>query len=305
MNKHYAFKSSEIENIVKRFGRNFYYKVLKDLDKYAIKWTLTKFELFQSYSANLVFKCFSEYYGDVVLKIGDPLSNGIILEYNTLREYNGKPFCKVFDADLSNGVILEEYVSPGTPLRDENCLEKRLSVFCDLYKELHKPPAAAELYPTYLDWVCNITEYMSSRHDCKEFYMHMAKAREICLSLSRLYDGKMLLHGDFHHDNILMGSNGHYTIIDPKGVIGDPIFDVPRFILNEFNDDFSPELYKKIDDIICTLEDKLNIPNDMIKKCLYVETVMGNCWSIEDGATKEEFPELMKSITFSQSILEA
>jgi streptomycin 6-kinase len=27
-----------------------------------------------------------------------------------------------------------------------------------------------------------------------------------------------------------------YTIIDPKGVIGDPVFDISRFILNEFHD---------------------------------------------------------------------
>lgn len=66
----------------------------------------------------------------------------------------------------------------------------------------------------------------------------------------------MLLHGDFHHDNILLSNNGDYVIIDPKGVIGDPVFDIPRFILNEFGDEITTELYKKINGIIGFLEKK-------------------------------------------------
>lgn len=67
----------------------------------------------------------------------------------------------------------------------------------------------------------------------------------------------MLLHGDFHHDNILLGNDGEYIIIDPKGVIGDPVFDIARFILNEFDDEITTELYKKINHIISILEKNL------------------------------------------------
>lgn len=303
MNKRYCFKQNEIENVINHFGKDFYEKVLRDIEAYADKWTLTSFQFIPSYSAKIIFKCYSENFGNVVLKISNLSFREVFAEYNTLCQYNGRRFCRVFDADIENGVILEECVQPGNPLRDESSLDKRLSVFCSLYKGLHIPPDKAEIYPTYTEWVGRITEYMSKRQDCKELYLHMKKAKDICLSVSTLYSQKMLLHGDFHHDNILLGNDGEYIIIDPKGVIGDPVFDVPRFILNEFGDEITTELYKKINYIICILEKNLNIPNDILRQCLYVETAMGECWMVEDGSTPEEYPRLNKSVGFAEAIL--
>ncbi|MBP1994858.1 aminoglycoside phosphotransferase family protein [Paenibacillus eucommiae] len=303
MNKRYSFKQNEVEKIINRFGKAFYERVLRDIEVYAEKWALTSFQLIPSYSANLVFICDSASFGSVVLKLGNPSSRETFTEFNTLYRYNGRRFCKVFDADIENGAILEERVQPGNPLRDESSLDKRLAVFCSLYKGLHITPAKEEIYPTYTEWVGRITAYMSKRQDCKKLYVHMKKAKDICLSVSNLYSQKMLLHGDFHHDNILLGNDGKYVIIDPKGVIGDPVFDVPRFILNEFSDEITTELYKKINDIICILEKNLNIPNDILKQCLYVETAMGVCWSVEDGTTPEEYESLIKKVAFAETIL--
>ncbi|RXZ81061.1 aminoglycoside resistance protein [Paenibacillaceae bacterium] len=303
MNKHYCFKPDEIENIGKRFGKDFYEKVLSDIDGYAEKWALTSFQLVPSYSANLVFICDSEKFGSAALKIGNPSSGEIHTEFNTLNQYNGRRFCSVYDADIENGVILEQCVQPGNPLREERSLEARLSVFCALYKDLHIPPVKAEMFPTYTAWVAKITAYMSKREDCIELYEYMKKANAICLSVSALYSQKMLLHGDFHHDNILLGQDGAYVIIDPKGVIGDPVFDVPRFILNEFGDEITADLYQKINEIISIFETKLHIPNDILRKCLFVETAMGVCWSVESGATPEEYPDLLKNVAFAESLL--
>lgn len=40
-----------------------------------------------------------------------------------------------------------------------------------------------------------------------------------------------VLHGDLHHDNILMGERG-WLAIDPKGILGDPGFDAANFFYN-------------------------------------------------------------------------
>ncbi|GIP36091.1 hypothetical protein J2TS4_53010 [Paenibacillus sp. J2TS4] len=303
MNKRCIFKPDEREKIMNRFGKDYYEKVVRDIEVYADKWTLTSFQFIPSYSANLVFRCHSENFGSAVLKIGNPSSREIYTELNTLCQYDGRRFCRVFDADIENGVILEEGIQPGNRLREDNSLDKRLSVFCSLYKGLHIAPAKVEIYPTYTEWVSRITEYMSTRHDCKELYLYMKKALDICLSVSALYSQKMLLHGDLHHDNILLGHDGEYIIIDPKGVIGDPVFDVPRFILNEFGDEITPDLYKKMNGIISILEKNLNIPNEILRQCLYVETAMGVCWSVEDGSTPEEYPKLIEHAAFAETMM--
>jgi len=300
MNKGYCFKQNEIDAIINHFGKDFYEKVLKDLEIYPDKWSLTLFQFIPSYSANLVFRCHSENYGDVVLKVGHPSFGGIVTEFHTLSQYDGRRFCRVHEADLINSVLLEECIQPGIPLKRELSLHKRLSVFSTLYKGLHMAPAKAEIYPTYTKWVDRITDYMSKRQDCKELYLHMKKAKDLYLSVSQVYSQKMLLHGDFHHENILLGKNGEYVLIDPKGVIGDPVFDVPRFILNEFGKEPNLETYQKINDIIQSLEKELTIPNDILRKCLYVETIMGVCWRVEYG---EEYSGLIKDVSLAEAIL--
>ncbi|GIN71967.1 hypothetical protein J14TS2_24420 [Bacillus sp. J14TS2] len=300
MDSPFRFKKNETEEIINRFGEDFHNKVLRDIEVYADKWNLTSFQFIPSYSANLVFKCYSDNLGNAVLKIGNPSFGEIFKEFYTLSEYNGKRFCRVFKDDIKNGVILEERVQPGQPLRAEKSLDKRLAIFCSLYKGLHIPPTQEDIYPTYIEWVDRITDYMSRRNDCQELYGHMKKAREICSSLSALYSQKVLLHGDFHHDNILLGKDSEYVIIDPKGVIGDPVFDVSRFILNEFDDEKDEATYKKINHIIHFFEKELHIPEKIIRQCLYVETVMGVCWCIEDG---EEYTDFIKDIALAESIL--
>ena len=48
--------------------------------------------------------------------------------------------------------------------------------------------------------------------------------------LLKTYDKNMLLHIDIYGANIVSGGNGGYKLIDPKGVIGDPVFETVRFI---------------------------------------------------------------------------
>ena len=41
----------------------------------------------------------------------------------------------------------------------------------------------------------------------------------------------MFLHGDLHHENILLGPS-KWVVIDPKGLVGDPAFELSAFVRN-------------------------------------------------------------------------
>ena len=230
---------------------------------------------------NSVFKCTSDEYGQCILKIGESIK-GSETEYQTLREYNGGKFCRVYQADIPNGVLLMEQIIPGTPLRVEPNLEKRLDLFCELFDGLHIEPVDDKVYPTYMDWVSQITEYMRHRSDYKVLYQRMVKAEQICCDLWTKYPRRMLLHGDLHHDNILLDSKGRYRIIDPKGVIGDPVFDIPRFIINEFLDKHDDNPDQKFAYITRVFSERFNIPKSDIGDLTYVELCMAHCWQVED-----------------------
>ncbi|MGZ9583713.1 aminoglycoside phosphotransferase family protein [Paenibacillus marinisediminis] len=139
---------------------------------------------------------------------------------------------------------------------------------------------------------------MSNRQDCRDLYLHMKKAEDLCLSISSIYSKNMLLHGDIHPENILLGSDGEYIIIDPKGVVGDPVFDIAHYIVNEFDEVITEELYQKINYIINDLEMRLHIPNEILRECLYIQTAMTVCWDVEDGS-----PPTLDRVAFAEALL--
>jgi len=268
------------EKIISHFGADFYGKLLNDLEKFTKLWGLSDFEQIDYYSVNCIFKCISNKHGQCVLKIGND-SEESENEYNILQEYNGTRFCRIYESDIQNSVLLIECITPGTQLRSEPDLNKRLELFYELSYGLHKKPINKEIYPTYMGWVSRITEYMRNRRDYEILYEKMANAEQLCRKLCGKYPGEMLLHGDFHHDNILLDKENRYRIIDPKGVVGDAVFDIPRFILNEFDDVLDENFYNKFTHITKTLSEKFNIPESDIRSLTYVEMCMANSWCVE------------------------
>ena len=41
-----------------------------------------------------------------------------------------------------------------------------------------------------------------------------------------------LVHGDFHHWNVVQRASGAWVIIDPMGIVGDPASDIARWMHN-------------------------------------------------------------------------
>ena len=262
------------------------------LRKYAILWGLSSFRQidYKSITANRLFTCISTEHGECVIKIGYDIKD-IQNEYNILQEYENTRFCKVYEADSTNGILLLERITPGIRLREEPFLDKRLELFCEVFNRLHIQAVDKSNYPTYMGWASRITEYMRRRKDFEALTNRMIRAEQICLELCEKYSDEMLLHGDLHHDNILLDEKNYYRIIDPKGVIGDPVFDIPRFISNEFNGFASNksdamldhDFDKKFSRIVRIFSEKFAICKQDIRRLIYVEMCMAQCWNVESG----------------------
>lgn len=296
------FKPGEQDSVSQRYGAEFLLKVQRDIDTYSSKWWLCDLRFVPYYSVNCIFTGTSPRYGGIVLKIGKP-NRESYTERATLLEYQGRRFIRLLEDDIDNGVMLIERVLPGTRLRDEAFLDKRLDIFCGLYRELHIQAADPAQYPTYQDWVRRITSYMSTRPDCTELYGHMKMAQDISEEMSARYRKQLLLHGDLHHDNILLAHDGQYRLIDPKGVIGDPVFDIGRFILNEpYEETDDPE--DAVHQIVLGLSRRLELPALVIMQGFYIEITMGECWSVQDGLPMEEYPRRLGNVAFVKRLLD-
>ncbi|MCL1794562.1 MAG: hypothetical protein FWG34_11920 [Oscillospiraceae bacterium] len=272
----HEFTEKQKNTIIEKWGNDFYGKIVRTIEIYSEKWKLSDFELMEYYSINAILFCKSETYGDCVLKIGGNWQDyEFVGEYNTLREYNGRKYVKVYegDIDIPNGkkVTLMERVKPGTRLSEEPSFEKRLAVFSELYNGLHIAPKKPEIYASYTNWIYEaVKDCEESKNALKEIDGYMRKAKDIYLEIIKTYDKKMLLHIDIYGANVVSASGG-YKLIDPKGVIGDPIFETGQFIFNECCEDkIEPE---KAGTIFDYLEKSLNIPRDILRKCFFIETV--------------------------------
>ncbi|NCA67841.1 MAG: aminoglycoside resistance protein [Clostridia bacterium] len=285
------------EKIISHFGNDFYQSLLTKLAEYQVKWMLDNFKQVDYYSINCIFKCTSKKHGDSILKIGKS-SDETQSEYNALSEYEDSRFCRVYEADISNGALLIEQIIPGTQLRAVSDIDKRLDLFCKVFEDLHKQPSVKSKYPTYMRWVSRIASFMRDKTDFKKLSDYMNEAERICRDLCGKYTEEMLLHGDLHHDNILLGNDNQYHIIDPKGVVGDRVFDIPRFVLNEFEDDITEGFSKKYRYIIETLSKKLSVPKIDLLRLVYVEMCMGNSWCVESN----EKPN-MKDVEFTKMMM--
>jgi streptomycin 6-kinase len=278
------FTQVQINNIMKEWGQEIYIKILREIEIYSKKWKLSDLSFCENYSMNAIVFCKSELYGEGVLKIGCGLQDSeFISEYNVLREYKGRRFVNVFESDIEadKKIMLLKRIFPGTELKEEESFNKRLSVFSELFNGLHIEPDNPALYLKYADKVKYFTDCVNKRTDCKDLHSYAAKAHDICQNISSVYNKEMLLHGDLHYRNILLRDNGKYAIIDPQGLIGNPVFDVPRYILIDYYHNGDKPLDKRADrinQIINYFEDSLNIPNKILRQCFYVESITMECW---------------------------
>ena len=249
------------------------------LNKAINKWELSNLKCINCSESKLVYSVYSNIYGNCILKID--LNNNLETEFSYLNCFKDTCVCKVYGYDKEINALLLEKIIPGATLRSEMSLEKRLNVYYHLLCYLHKSTDTQFDCPTYQDWfkavLKNITEIN------KEFELKLIEANSICNMMFEKYKNHMVLHGDLHHDNILLNDKGNYVIIDPKGVIGPPILELGRFILNELDLGNNVKSIEHVKEVVIEISKLFNYEFKDVVKVFYIETVLANAWNIEDG----------------------
>jgi streptomycin 6-kinase len=86
-----------------------------------------------------------------------------------------------------------------------------------------------------------------------------------------------------------------WVVIDPKGVIGEPTYEVAAFIRNPM-----PELLNRTDALnvmhnrVTRFAELLELPECRIIDWCFVQAVLAWIWSIEDGCDTTYFEQLTK-----------
>jgi streptomycin 6-kinase len=159
-----------------------------------------------------------------VLKVTSPEDDESAQEADALELWNGDGAVRLLRRDRDRHALLIERARPGT---DISALfeDEATAIAVQVGSKLWRP--AAEPFRWIGDhvprWLDNAEHAAERRNDL------IPLARELYASLE---PGRAtLVHGDFHHHNIL-DAGGRHVAIDAKAMLGEAEFDVPSFLWN-------------------------------------------------------------------------
>ena len=171
---------------------------------------------------------------DAVLKVTPADDDESAEEADALALWNGDGAVRLLRHDRPRRALLLERARPGTDisgLADDEATEIAVAVGLLLWRRAAAPFRwIGDHVPRWLD------EAERSNREGREL---IPLARELYASLD--VGGDVLVHGDFHHHNILRSGDRHLAI-DAKPMLGEQEFDVPSFLRNPLSYTMTPDV---------------------------------------------------------------
>ena len=227
----------------------------------------------------------------IILKIGMN-SNALTKEASCLKAFVKNAVAEVI-ADNTNMIIMQRAV-PGSTLKTHfpgNDIDAT-KILCASIKELHKAsiPESHNFYH-----LSELFKTLDQKLDIPDEIL--TKAKHLRDNLLKSTKKEVLLHADLHFDNILKNGD-RWLVIDPKGFIGDPAFELAAYLCNPI-----PELLQEnkpreiIENRINICSAELDIDSRRISGWLYAKSVLCWAWSLEDNLDASYWHYFIKYIS--------
>ncbi|MGC4108683.1 MAG: aminoglycoside phosphotransferase family protein [Thermomicrobiales bacterium] len=264
------------------------------VDAWCDRWNITLQPEIPRLSYNVVIFGRSSTEGEVVLKLAPP-GMEFRSEVAGIRAFQGPEFVRLIHADPDAAAMLIERVLPGTPLRafdDRYDDATATAIGAEMLTRLWRPaPSDAGGLIPLQRWFRDLfrlrDQLRNGRSDLPISRDSVEYASDIAEDLLRTPD-PVVLHGDLHHGNILENAAGGWTVIDPKGLIGDRAYDVGTWMLNGWpaNEPGDQEsIQRRRVDIFA---DGLDLPRERVIAGALVHAALVIAWACVES-TDEEF----------------
>lgn len=265
-------------------GENWLKSLPEIVSELEAKWSLKAGLPFKNLSYHFVAPCVSAEGDEYVLKIGFPEADSPIFnEAETLKLYDGKGAAKCFNLDENRRALLLERLKPGKTLAEifrgdeDRCVEIAIEA---LRKITRKPPQKHKFI--YLEeWFMGFKKAEKTEFPADK----LKKAREFYEELSAAET--FLIHGDYHHENILSATREPFLVIDPKGVIGQIGYEISVFLNNHLWILWGDKnLRDKLNKAVSMFSKAFEIETAVLKKWAYAQGVLSAWWTFEENSEK-------------------
>ena len=247
------------------------------------RWQLKASTPFNSLSYNYVAPVVTQNGNKAVLKLSFQ-GSALQQEAESLRFFNGHGATKLLKFSAKYGALLIERVLPGTNIKQINESEA-VEAFVSIIKKLHRPLHDKPDFPTVQDWGRSFKRLRDKFNGGSGPLPSnlIGDGQTLFEDLSNTMTTSVLLPGDLHHENILAGTRELWLAIDPKGVIGEPEYEIGAFLRNPM----SKLVYEE--NLIGLLKDRIEMISEMTgydKKRIgqwgFAQAVLSANWSFED-----------------------
>jgi streptomycin 6-kinase len=229
----------------------------------------------------------------VVVKAGFiPPDKELISEVAALSHWNGVGAVRLLETDLDQGLLLLERLVPGRPLGEVPDDQEALSIAATVLEQVWRagppppqPLSSSSPFPLTRDWGKGFARLRSHFGGTGPFPAALVeRAARLWGELEEsAAEPTIVLHGDLNFGNVLSAEREPWLAIDPKGIIGEPVYDtgiflrdpVDRILAAAHPDRF---LARRIDQ----LAERLGFPRSRIRDWGLAQAVLSAWWSVED-----------------------
>jgi streptomycin 6-kinase len=259
------------------------------------RWGVTLGEPYRDvYPGNLVYRCALADGTPAVVKTEpdraeeDEFLTGI----DALLLYGGHGMVRVLQVARDERVVLMELVVPGESLWHapiSSALAAAASVMARLRRAPPTPHAFPDVRAYDRAWPKHLRLYGGPGPiDADLFEVRERLFIELCESSA----APVVLHGDLHYGNVLSSEREGWLAIDPKGVSGEPCYEVGDLFRNRVD-----ELYAASDPVramrwrVEALADLTAFDRERIRLWALAQAVLSEVWSVDDP-TREAHVDL-------------
>jgi streptomycin 6-kinase len=291
--------TTTIRGVFKRDGEKFLAALPDLINEASHRWGLTDIHPVPNLSYNFVAfaKRGKE---DVVFKAGVP-NRELTSEMSALKLFNGNGACQLLGSDEERGLLLLERLNPGKMLAELEDDDERTHIAAELILNMMAgrgggTPPLHDKFIKLSDWFDGLKKIRPHFNGGtgpfpKELLERVESFLPELFFVGARHAAPLLLHGDFHHYNILSSDRG-WLVIDPKGVIGPVGYEIGPLMTNPWNSFYdrngpalsSIERFKvQTERRISILMERLGWERETIIKWSTAHSVLSAWWSIEDS----------------------
>lgn len=263
-------------------GKQWLIKLPEIVEEIEQNWSLSVKNAFPNLSYHYVAPCVCADGSEAVLKIGFPgEAVNIFNEMKMLKYLDGRNSVELLRFDEKRFAFLLEKLTPGKNLKTiyQNDEAKAVEIVIEVMRAFWQKAPEDSNFPRLEDWFKGFdsaakTEFPASYiKRARKFFDELTESKQ-----------KMLLHGDFHHENILSATREPFLAIDPKGIVGDIGYDISIFLINHAGWLKSePDLRGKLDKAIRKFAESFEIEPQNVRKWVFAHTVLSAWWTFEEN----------------------